>query len=56
MRTIINVAIVLLIGLALGGLSANFALQKTHGIGAVNTGPWSRIRMEENLIENVVMK
>lgn len=41
MRTIINVAIVLFIGLALGGLSANFALQKTHGIGAVNTGPWS---------------
>lgn len=41
MRTIINVAIVLLIGLTLGGLSANFALQRTHGIGAVNTGPWS---------------
>lgn len=41
MRTIINVAIVLLIGLALGGLSANFALQRTHGIGAVNAGPWS---------------
>lgn len=41
MRSIINVAIVLLIGLALGGLSANFALQRTHGIGAVNTGPWS---------------
>ncbi len=41
MRIIINAAIVLFIGLLLGGISANFALQRTHGIGAVNTGPWS---------------
>ncbi len=41
MRIIINVAIVLFIGLLVGGLSANFALQRSHGIGAVNTGPWS---------------
>lgn len=41
MRIIINIAIVLIIGLLVGGLSANFALQRSHGIGAVNTGPWS---------------
>ena len=41
MRTIINITIVLLIGLIIGGLSANFTLQRSHGIGAVNTGPWS---------------
>lgn len=41
MRTLINIAIVLFIGLVLGGLSANLTLQKSHGIGAVNTGSWS---------------
>lgn len=41
MRIIINVVIVLFLGLLLGGLSAKFALERTHGIGAVNTGPWS---------------
>lgn len=41
MRTFINIGTVLLLGLLLGGLSASFALQRTHGIGAVNTGPWS---------------
>lgn len=41
MRTLINIVTVLAIGLILGGLSANLALQRSHGIGAVNTGPWS---------------
>lgn len=41
MRSFINIFFVILIGLLLGGLSANLALQRTHGIGAVNTGPWS---------------
>lgn len=41
MRSLINITIVLSIGLIVGGLSANFALKKSHGIGAVNTGPWS---------------
>lgn len=41
MRSIINIAIVISLGLLLGGLSANFALQRSHGIGAVNSGPWS---------------
>lgn len=41
MRFLINTAVVLLIGLILGGLSANFALQRSHGIGAVRAGSWS---------------
>ena len=41
MRILVNTAIVLLFGLFIGGLSANFALERSHGIGAVNTGPWS---------------
>jgi len=41
MRLITYVAIVVMIGLLLGGISANFALQRSHGIGAVNAGPWS---------------
>ena len=41
MRTLINIIVVLAIGLFVGGLSAKLALQRSHGIGAVNTGPWS---------------
>ncbi len=41
MRTLINIIVVLAIGLVVGGLSAKLALQRNHGIGAVNTGPWS---------------
>lgn len=41
MRHAFNIAIVLLIGLLLGGLSAQFALQRTFGIGAINAGVWS---------------
>lgn len=39
MRTLINIIVVLAIGLIVGGLSAKLALQRSHGIGAVNTGP-----------------
>ena len=41
MRTLINILIVIVAGLSLGGISANYALQRSHGIGAVNAGPWS---------------
>lgn len=41
MRTLVNIIAIIFIGLSLGGLSANLALQRSHGIGAVNSGPWS---------------
>lgn len=41
MRLATNLAIILLIGLVLGGLTARFALQRTFGIGAINSGVWS---------------
>lgn len=41
MRSLINIAAMILIGLFVGGLSANFTLLRSHGIGAVNAGPWS---------------
>lgn len=41
MRFFINTAIIILIGLILGGVSAYYSLQRSHGIGAVNAGPWS---------------
>ncbi len=41
MRLAINLAIVLLIGLALGSVTARFALLRTFGIGAINAGVWS---------------
>lgn len=41
MRILINIFIVLLIGLGLGGLSADFALQRSLQVGAVTTGSWT---------------
>lgn len=41
MRSFINIIAVIVIGLSLGGFSASLALQRSHGIGAVNSGPWS---------------
>jgi len=41
MRHAVNIAIVVLIGLAIGSLTARFALQRTFGIGAINVGVWS---------------
>ena len=41
MRLAINIAIILVTGLILGGLSAQFAIQRTYGIGAIEAGVWS---------------
>ncbi|MEM7068253.1 MAG: DUF1214 domain-containing protein [Pseudomonadota bacterium] len=41
MRLTTNLAIILIIGLVLGGLTARFALQRTFGIGAISAGVWS---------------
>ncbi len=41
MRLAINIAIILFTGLVLGGLSAQFAIQRTYGIGAIKAGVWS---------------
>jgi len=41
MRLIINMMVVLVIGLTLGGLSASYLIQRAHGLGAINAGPWS---------------
>lgn len=41
MRLAINFAIILVIGLVLGSLSARFAIQRTYGIGSITAGVWS---------------
>ncbi len=41
MRSLVNIFTVLVIGLALGGISAQYSIQRSHGIGAINVGPWS---------------
>ncbi len=41
MRLFFNVFIVIVIGLALGGYSADYSIQRSHGIGAINIGQWS---------------
>ena len=41
MRIAVNLAIILLIGLIVGGVSARFALQRTFGVGAISAGVWS---------------
>lgn len=41
MRLATNLAIILLIGLVIGGLSARFAIQRTFGVGAISAGVWS---------------
>lgn len=40
MRLALYIAIVLAGGLFLGGLSAQFAIERTYGIGAIKTGTW----------------
>ena len=40
MRLAIHIAIVMLGGLLLGGLSAQFAIERTYGIGAIKAGTW----------------
>ncbi len=41
MKLLFNFLIVLLIGLVLGGLSTQFSIRQSHGLGAINVGPWS---------------
>lgn len=41
MKMFSNFLIVLLIGLLLGGLSTQFSIRQSHGLGAINVGPWS---------------
>jgi len=41
MRLLIFFLSVIAIGLALGGVSAHLSIRQSHGIGAINVGPWS---------------
>lgn len=41
MRIIIQIAVVLTIGFLLGGGSAWYSIQRSHGIGAINIGEWT---------------
>jgi len=40
-RLISSVLIVLAIGLALGGASAWYSIQSSHGVGGIKAGPWT---------------
>ena len=41
MRNLINFIIVLAIGLIIGGVSSQMLIRESHGIGAIQVGPWS---------------
>ena len=41
MSRALYIAIVLIGGLLIGGLSAQFAIERTYGIGAIKAGPWT---------------
>ncbi|MEM9277753.1 MAG: DUF1214 domain-containing protein [Pseudomonadota bacterium] len=41
MRLATNLAIIFVIGLLIGGLTAQFAIQRTFGVGAISAGVWS---------------
>ena len=41
MRTLIIIIAVALLGLSIGGASAWYSIQRNHGIGAINIGPWT---------------
>lgn len=41
MRLVINVLFVLAIGLGLGGASAWYSIQRTHGLGGIKAGAWT---------------
>ncbi|MEM7288959.1 MAG: DUF1214 domain-containing protein [Pseudomonadota bacterium] len=41
MRLLANIIIVFVIGLMLGGVSAHYSIRQSHGVGAINVGPWS---------------
>jgi len=40
-RIIVQILVVLTIGLSLGGASAWYSIQRSHGIGAINIGSWT---------------
>ncbi len=41
MRILVFFLTVIAIGLTLGGVSAHLSIRQSHGIGAINVGPWS---------------
>lgn len=41
MRSIVTLLFIALAGVALGGATAWYSLQQSHGIGAINVGPWT---------------
>lgn len=41
MRLITNVIIVVAMGLLLGGFSAWYSIQRNHGLGGIEAGPWT---------------
>ncbi|MDJ0613800.1 MAG: DUF1214 domain-containing protein [Rhizobiaceae bacterium] len=41
MRILVFFLSVMAIGLALGGVSAHLSIRQSHGLGAINVGPWS---------------
>ena len=41
MRILVFFLSVIAIGLALGGVSAHLSIRQSHGLGAINVGPWS---------------
>lgn len=41
MRLIVNIFLIVLIGLGLGGFSAWYSIQRSHAIGGITSGPWS---------------
>jgi hypothetical protein len=41
LRAILTIVAVVIAGLALGGASAWYSIQRSYGIGAINVGPWT---------------
>jgi hypothetical protein len=41
MRILVHLIIVLVIGLLVGGLTSQYSIRASHGLGAINVGPWS---------------
>jgi len=40
-RLVVNVIAIALIGLVVGGLSAWYSIQRNHGLGGIESGPWT---------------
>lgn len=41
MRSIVILLFIALAGVGLGGITAWYSIQQSHGIGAINVGPWT---------------